>query len=113
MAVLGFIILLERKRAAVRNNTQVVLQLFLRHPDPGIGNRQCPASFIGSYFNVVILFIKHQSLVGQCFVIDFVDGIACIRDQLPQENLPLCIDGVNHHFQQSFGFGFKLFFGHE
>ncbi|MNW60548.1 hypothetical protein D3C74_385420 [compost metagenome] len=113
MAVLRFIILLESKRAAVRDNPEVVLQLFLGHPDPRIGDGQGAASLVGGHFNVIIFFIEHQAFIGQCFVINFVNGIACIRDQFPQKNFALRINGVNHHFQQSFGFCFKLFFGHE
>ncbi|MNJ28625.1 hypothetical protein D3C77_231690 [compost metagenome] len=82
MPVLRFIFFLERQRAALRNDAEVVLQLFLGHPDPGIGNRQRAVVFISRNFNEVILAVEHEIVVGQRLVIYFIDRIAGIGDKL-------------------------------
>lgn len=58
MTVLRLVLLLERKRAALGDNAQVVFQLFLRHADAGVGDCQRAGRFVGGNLNEVILFVK-------------------------------------------------------
>ncbi|MNN13273.1 hypothetical protein D3C81_1263010 [compost metagenome] len=64
MSVLQLILVLERKRTALRNDAQVVLQLLRRHTDARIGDCQSPVCLVGSNLNVVIFLIKHQRVIA-------------------------------------------------
>ncbi|MNR37500.1 hypothetical protein D3C85_1555210 [compost metagenome] len=64
MSVLQLILVLERKRTALRNDAQVVLQLLRRHTDARIGDCQRPVCLVGSNLNVVIFLIKHQRVIA-------------------------------------------------
>ena len=52
------------------------------------------------------------SIIGQGSVGQLVDGVAGVGDDLPQEDLLVGVDGIDHQVQQSLGLGFKLLFAH-
>lgn len=113
MAILRFVLAFEGQGSALGNNAEIVLQILLRHPDACIGNRERAALFIRGNLHEIVFLVKYKIIVCQRFVVDFVNCVACIRNQLSQENFTLRIDGVDHHLEQPLGFRFKLLFRHE
>ncbi|MMZ62593.1 hypothetical protein D1872_248090 [compost metagenome] len=58
VAVLRFILVLKSQRSALGDDPQVILQFFLRHPDPGIGDGQRAVVLIHRQLDVIIVFIE-------------------------------------------------------
>ncbi len=105
--VLFLQLFLECQGAALGDRAQVFLQFFLRHADAVVADGQRAVRFIEfdpdpevSGFLVVL----------QRPVIVLVNGIRSIGDQLPQEDLLVCVNGIDHQIQQPPALRLKFFF---
>ena len=56
--------------------------------------------------------VEDIDIIGQRGIGQFVHGIGCIGNDLPQEDLPVGIDGIDHQVQQSLGLCFELLLFH-
>ena len=110
--VLGLVVLFKLQAAAAGNGAQVLLQFLLGHADAVVGEGDGAVGLVQIQPDFVVLFFGGNTVVGQAFEIQLVDGIAGVGNQLPQKNLLVGIDGMNHHIQQFFAFGLKLLNSH-
>ena len=104
--------LLEGECAALRYGAQILLQLLLRHAAAVVRDGQGPGGFAGGQPNEVIASVHALAAVLHGGVVPFINGVARIADQLPQKNLLMGIDGMNHHVQQPLGLRLELFLSH-
>ena len=110
VGVLG--LLLKLQRAALGNGAQVVLHLFLGHADAVVRHGEGPGFLVGDHNNLEILPVQPHLLIGQSPIRQFVNGVAGVGNQLPQENFLVGVNGVDHHVKEPFGLRFELLFCH-
>ena len=104
--------LLEAERAGLADGAQILFHFLPGHADAVVGNGE-NAGVLGpgdGDFQVVLVHI--QAAVRQGQVGQLIDGVGGVGDDLPEENLPVGIDGVDHQIQQTLGLGLKLHFFH-
>ena len=94
------------------DGAEVLLQLFSGHADAVIGDGQGAAVLVAGEQDAEIAFVHADRSVGQALIIQLVDGVRSVGDQLPQEDLFIGIDGVDHHVHQFFALCLKFFLGH-
>ena len=107
-----FVLRLKAQGTALGDDSQILLQLLRGHSDAVIGNGQGAGILVRLNPNLEILPGKSGLAALGLLVITLVNGIAGIADNLPQENLPVGVNGVNHQIQHPLGFCFELFFAH-
>ena len=110
--IVGFVLFLEVEAAAAGDGAQVLFQLLLRHADAVIGDGDGTAVFIQRQVNFVVLLAAGHGMIGEAFEIELVNGVAGVADELPQKDLLVGVDAVDHQVQQLFAFGFELFHCH-
>ena len=104
--------LLEAQRAGLADGAQILLHFLPGHADAVVGNGE-DACILGpgdGDFQVILVHIQaavRQGLIGQ-----LVNGVGGVGDDLPEENLPVGVNRVNHQIQQALGLGLKLHFFH-
>ena len=98
--------------AAGGDDAQIVLQLLLAHADAVVADGQGAPLRIGLDSDAEVLPLEAHVLIRQGPVAQLVDGVAGVGDDLPQEDLPVGVDGVNHQVQQAPGFRFEFLLGH-
>ena len=109
--ILCLIFLLECQRTALCNGTQIGFQFLTGHTDTVIRNGQGTVVLIHCQMDFKSAF-RYQRSIGQGTEMPLVNGVTCVGDQLTQENFLMCVDRVNHHVQQTFGFCLKLLLCH-
>ena len=92
-------LLLKLQRAALGDGTQVFLHLLLGHADAVIGDGEQAVLLVGLDGNGKVLPAQAHILVGERQVGQLVDGVGGVGDDLPEEDLLICIDRVNHQIQ--------------
>ena len=110
--VFVLVVLFEIQRAGVSNGAQILLQLFLGHTDAVILHGQDAVFLIAGDEDAEIALVHAHGGVGQALIIQLVDGVRSVGNQLPQEDLFIGIDGVDHHVHQFFALCLKFFLGH-
>jgi hypothetical protein len=55
---------LKGERPALGDHAEVMFKLLSRHADARIGDLQRSAGLVSRYFDVIILFVKNQPIVG-------------------------------------------------
>ena len=104
--------LLEAQRTGLGNGAQVFFQFITAHADAVVGNGKGTAVLIPGDGDGKVLPGNAHLVIGQGRVGQLINGIGGIGDDLPQKDLPVGIDGVNHEVQQTLGLGFKLVLFH-
>ena len=110
--VLVLVVLFEIQRTGVGNGTQILLQLFLGHTDTVILHGQDAVFLIAGDEDAEIALVHAHGGIGQALIVQLINGVRSIGDQLPQEDLFIGIDGVDHHVHQFFALCLKFFLGH-
>ena len=95
------------------DGAQILLQLGFGHADAVIGEGQQAVFFIAGDEDAEIALVHADGSVGQALIIKLVDGVRSVGDELPQEDLLIGVDGVDHHVHQLFAFGLKFFLCHD
>ena len=109
--LLAAVLLFEVQGAALGDGAQVVFQLFRRHADAVVFNGNGSGVFVVGQMDEQLF--RLAGVVGELDEMPLVQSIAGVGNQLPQENLLVGIDGIDHHIQQLFGFCFKFFGCHK
>ena len=104
--------LLEAQRAGLGDGAQILLQLSPGHTDAVVGNRQSAVFLIPGDGDGKVITGKTHLVIGESRVGQLVDGIGGVGENLPEEDLPVGVDGIDHQVQQALGFGLKLHFFH-
>ena len=104
---------LELAGAAAGDGAQVGFQILLGHPDAVVRNGQGAHLLVRDDGNLQVLPLYFYCVVSQRFVSQLVLGVAGVGDQLPEKDLLMGIDGVDHQVQQPLGFGLKLLLCHD
>ena len=79
------------------------------HADAVILHGQDAVFLIAGDEDAEIALVHAHGGVGQALIIQLIDGVRSVGDQLPQENLFIGVDGVDHHIHQLFAFSLKFF----
>ena len=103
---------LEILAPALGYDAKVLRQLVLRHADPVVGNGQGAGNLIRSDTDGKITAALAAHAFRQEFVIKLIDGVAGVRDKLPEKYLPVCVDRGDQQVQEPFRFRFELSFCH-
>ena len=106
-------LLLELEGAAAGDGAQVLLQPLLRHADAIVGDGQGAGNLVGGEGNFEVGAVQPHLIVGEGLVGQLVHRVAGVGDQLPQEDLLVGVDGVDHQIQQPLGLGLELFLCHD
>ena len=106
-------LLLELEGAAAGDGAQVLLQLLLRHADAVVGDGQGAGELVGGEGDLEVGAVQPHLVVGEGLVGQLVHRVAGVGDQLPQENLLVGVDGIDHQIQQPLGLGLELFLCHD
>ena len=109
----GLHLLLEVQGAAVRDDPQVGVHVLLGHPDSVVRDRDCAGVLVIGDVDPEVL-PGDGDLVGlrDGPVVELVDGVRRVGDDLPQEDLPVGVDRVDHEVEKLLGFRFELFLCH-
>ena len=91
--------LLELLGARVGDGPQVLVHLLLGHPNPVVPDGQGSVLFIGNEFNLVGRPVEIRSFLLQVQNVPLIQGIRGVGNQLPEEDILVGINGVNHHIQ--------------
>ena len=111
LAALG--LLAELEGAAPGDDAQVVLQLLLVHADAVVPDGEGSGFLVGDQGDGEVLPPEAHLVIRQGEVAELVDGVAGVGDELPEEDLLMGVDGVDHQVQQALGFRLELFLAHE
>ena len=103
---------LEAEAAAVGNDAQIVLQIVLVHADAVVADGEGTVVLVDGQRDLEIVTAHPHLVIGQAEIAQLVNGVRGVGDDLPQENLLMGIDGVDHQIQQPFGLRFELFLSH-
>jgi hypothetical protein len=99
--LLGLLELLEESlRAGLRDRADVLDELLLVHTDAIIGNRERMALLIRHEEDLEDVVPLEQIAVREALEMRLVDGVGSIRDELPQENLVIRVNAVNHEVKE-------------
>ena len=110
VGVLGLLLKLEG--AALGDGAQVVFHLLLGHADAVVADGEGARLLVGDHHDLEIVPVQAHLVVGEGPVGQLVDGVAGVGDDLPEEDLLVGIDGVDHQVHQPLGLGFELFLFH-
>ena len=105
-------LLLELEGAAVGDGAQVVLQLLLGHAHAVVGDGEGALLLVGDDGDFQLAAVHRHLVVGEGLVGQLVLRVAGVGDELPQEDLLVGVDRVDHQVQQALGFRLKLFLCH-
>ena len=105
-------LLLELEGAAVGDGAQVVLQLLLRHAHAVVGDGEGALLLVGDDGDFQLAAVHRHLVVGEGLIGQLVLRVAGVGDELPQEDLLVGVDRVDHQVQQALGFRLKLFLCH-
>ena len=115
VGVLGVVphLLLELEGAGGGDDAQVVLQVLPVHADAVVGDGQGPALPVRLDLDLEVLAAHAHGVVRQGLVAQLVAGVAGVGDDLPEEDLLVGVDGVDHQVQQPLGLRLELFLCHD
>ena len=99
--------------AGARDGAEVALQLLLGHADAVVGDGEGARFLVGGEEDLEVLAPQLDGVVGEGLVGQLVHRVAGVGDQLPQEDLLVGVDGVDHQIQQPLGLGLELFLCHD
>ena len=115
VGVLGVLsqLLLELVGAGGGDDAQVVLQVLLVHADAVVGDGDGARLLVSLQGDLKILALDAHLVVGKGLVGQLVHRVAGVGDQLPEEDLLVGVDGVDHQIEQPLGFRFELLLCHD
>lgn len=105
-------VLPEGPGPAAGNDAQVVFQILFAHPDAVVPDHNRPGLFIQHQIDSEILPGYVRQMLGQRPVIELVQRVAGVGNQLPQEDFPMGVNGIDHQIEQPLGLCFELFASH-
>ena len=103
---------LELQGTAVCDVTEILLHLLGSHSDSVVGYGDSACILVDGDVDLQIVPVHAEGLVAERLVVQFVDSIGSVGNELPEENLLVGVDGVDHHIQDAFGFCLELFLCH-
>ena len=107
--ILQLVFVLELEGAAVGDGAQVLFQFLLGHANAVIGDGQGSCVLVDLQINGKVLPVHAHLFVREGAEVQLVHCVTGVGDQLPEKDLLVGIDRVDHHIKQPLGFCFKLF----
>ena len=95
------------------DHAEVVFKLFFTHADAVIGNGQRAVFLVDRHGDSEIAAVHADLVIRQRNIAELVDGVAGVGDDLAQEDLLMCINGVYHQVEQTLRLCFELFLCHK
>ena len=115
--VLGLVllgqVLLELEGAALGDGARLLSRSSLLMPTPLSETVRVRISLSGTMVIFSSSQVHRYLIVGKSLVGQLVFRIAGVGDELPEEDLLVGVDGVDHQVQQALGFCLKLFLCHD
>ena len=112
---LGFLpvhLVLELEGTAPGDDAQVVLALLRGHADAVVPHGDGARFLVGDDLNFEVVPVQAHLVIGEGQVAQLVDGVRGVGDDLPQEDLFVGVNGIDHQVQQTLGLGLELFLCH-
>ena len=103
-------LLTELEGTAGGDDAQILLQIGIVHADAVVA--EGAGLLIGADGDGKILPLHAHLLIRQGAVAQLVDGVGGVGQDLPQEDLLMGVDGVDHQLQQTLGLRLKFFSFH-
>ena len=94
----------------MRDGPELGDDLVMGHADAVVADRQRARCLVDDDLDLPFARIGQDILVRERFVARLVYGIGRVRDKLPQEDLLVRIEGVDHQVQQLFYLGLEFHF---
>src|SRR5262245_49724555 len=88
-------------------NSEVLDGLLARHADAVVTDRERALVAIGVDPDREVALGAHETRLGDRGEAQTVVGVRCVRNQLPEEDLPVAVQGMDHQLQQLTDFGLK------
>ena len=110
MFVGGFHFLHEFGGAGLGDGADIGNHFFFVHADTVITNNDGVCLGIEFNFNLQLIIIIVQTVIGQGFKAQLIAGIGSIGNQFSKENLLVRIERVDHQMKQLFYFSLKSVF---
>ena len=104
---------LELVGAGLGDNAQVVFGLLQSHADAVVAHGDGTLVFIHKDVDLVVFPAEAHAVVGQGQVTELVDGVGRVGDDLPEEDLLIGVNGIDHQVEQTLAFGLELLFAHD
>ena len=105
-------LLLELEGPGVGDVSEVLLHLVGGHPDTVVGYGDRLGIPVDLDIDAEVVLSDLAVGFRQNLVVELVYGIGCVGDELPEEDLLVGVDGVDHHVQNALRFRFELSFCH-
>ena len=105
--VLG-VLLLELLRAGVRDGAEVLVELLLGHADAVVRDGNRARVLVEGQADRERGLVDLDVGVGEALEAQLVDGVRRVRDELPQEDLLVGVDRVDHEVEQLLALGLEL-----
>ena len=102
----------ELETAGGGDDAQIVLQLLPVHADAVIADGQQTLLLVQHQLDGKLVPANAHLIVGEAEIAQLVDGVGGVGDDLPQEDLLVGVDGVDHQIQQPFGLRLEFFSFH-
>jgi hypothetical protein len=90
----------ELARARLGDRADVVDHLLARHADAVVGDRDRARLLVVGDADLQLRIVLEQRRVGERLEPQLVGGIGGVRDQLPQEDLLVAVQGVHHQVEE-------------
>ena len=111
VALLLGVVGLERLGIGVRDSTEVLVELVLRHADAVVRDGDGAGTLVEADVNGQLVFGKLHVGVRQALEIEFIDGVGRVRDELAKEDLAIGVDRVDHEVEQFLALCFEFLHG--
>ena len=112
--ILGVVahLLLEPVGPGGGDDAQVVFQVLLVHADAVVADGEKPVLRVRGQMDLEVLAVQAHAIVRQGQIAQLVAGVAGVGDQLPEKDLLVGVNGVDHQVQQPLGLCLELPFCH-
>ena len=108
LSFLCLVALLELQTAGMRDGTEVLLQLFLRHANAVVAHRDRALFGVDRHADLEVLARNRAVAFLQGPQVDLVERVGRVRDELAQEYLLVRVNGIDHEVKQALAFGLEL-----
>src|SRR5262245_29357799 len=88
-------------------NSEVLDGLLARHADAVVTDRERALVAIGVDPDREVALGAHEARLGDRGEAQTVVGVRCVRNQLPEKDLPVAVQGMDHQLQQLTDFGLE------
>ena len=105
------VLLLEGLGAGMRDGAEVLVELGLGHADAVVRDGDGAGILVEGEADRKILGTQVDRIVRKRLELELVDGVACVGDELAQEDLAVGVDRVDHEVEELLALRLELLHG--